>query len=285
MKSKLFVCPLCITCKITNLICRTRRSCFWDHVRNTMEKLLRHSSRGSKGVSYEPQWGNKRRCRRWSVHKHGCLVFGSKARPGGSCQHEASQARLSLPLSERAGQWRWGRWRGHGRGRCRGLRGQGLRERRHRNASADSETKSSPGRQPLGTPLDGRKPLQVGDGRSGDRQRDSSGQSGAHSHTTTHTKLSTRATWNADSPAVTACVCSAYGCLDVCATIAYIMHSTHYCKYCICKQLQALTSQRMVEKYACVQPFGRVDRLHLWEDKERGVQRGIKLSEQISSWF
>lgn len=99
--------------------------------------------------------------KRWrSVCKHsspGFLGFG----PGGSCQAEARWARLSLPLSIRAGQWRWGRWRGRGRGRCRGLRGRGLRERRHRNTSADSETKSSPGRQPLGTPLDGRMPLQV----------------------------------------------------------------------------------------------------------------------------
>lgn len=104
---------------------------------------------------------------------------------------EPGWARLSLPLSVRAGQWRWGWWRGRGRGRCRGLRGRGLRERRHRNTSADSETKSSPGRQPLGTPLDGRMPLQVGDGRSGDRQPDSSGQSGAcaRSHTLLHTKL------------------------------------------------------------------------------------------------
>lgn len=108
---------------------------------------------------------------------------------GRVCHARVRWARLSLPLSVRAElQWRWGRWRGHGRGRCRGLLGRGLRERRHRKTSADSETKSSPGRQPLGTPLDGRMPLQVGgDGRSGDRQPDSSGGNGAC--TRTHTLL------------------------------------------------------------------------------------------------
>lgn len=177
--------------------------------------------------------------------------FYPQARPGGSCQGEASWARLSLPLSVRAGQWCWGRWRGRGRGRCRGLRGRGLRERRHRNMSADSETKSSPGRQPLGTPLDGRMPLQVGDGRSGDRQPDSSGQSGAWalSHTPPHTKPSTRATWNdivsftqaviryensanADSSA-SACmyVFCIWLCVHVCATIVYSHALIQYCKY------------------------------------------------------
>ena len=80
---------------------------------------------------------------------------------------------LSLPLSVREGQWRWGWWWGRGRGRCRGLRGRGLLARRHRKTSAESETRSSPGRQPLGTPLDGRTPLQ-----EGHRQPHTLGQSG-----------------------------------------------------------------------------------------------------------
>lgn len=105
---------------------------------------------------------------------------------------QVGHARLSLPLSIRAGQWRWGRWRGRGRGLCQGLRGQGLWERRHRNTSADSETISSFGRHPMGARLDSRMPLQVGDGRSGDRQLDSSREKVACArspHTHTHSLL------------------------------------------------------------------------------------------------
>lgn len=96
---------------------------------------------------------------------------------------EACRAGLSLPLSVRTGQWRWGRGLlgGRGRGRCRGLRGRGLRERRHIKTSEDSETKSSPERQPVGAPPDGRTPLQGG-GRGG-QQPDSKGESGAFTHT------------------------------------------------------------------------------------------------------
>lgn len=88
-------------------------------------------------------------------------------KPGRAVHAGARRAGLSLPLSIRAGQCLWGSWRGRGWGRCRGLRGRGLRERRHRNTSADSETKSDPGRQPLGATPDGRMPLQVGGGREG----------------------------------------------------------------------------------------------------------------------
>lgn len=160
-KPKLFfLFALCITCKIANLRCRNKSSRFRYHVRNAAKT----AQRGSVGVSYEPEWSSvKGGCRWRSVCKHNSSGFlGPQTRPDGSCQGEARRARLSLPLSVRAGQWRWGRWRGRGRGRCRGLLGRGLRERRHINTSADSETKSSPGRQPLGTPLDGRMPLQVG---------------------------------------------------------------------------------------------------------------------------
>lgn len=127
-----------------------------------LEMLLRQRSEGVWGSVMNQNEVQKKEVAGDDQYANTTALGFWVPKPGQMDHARARRARLSLPLSVRAGQWRWGRWRGRGRGRCRGLLGRGLRERRHINTSADSETKSSPGRQPLGTPLDGRMPLQVG---------------------------------------------------------------------------------------------------------------------------
>lgn len=166
MKPKLlFLFALCIDMQNSKYLRSRTQGVGFYYVRDNMGKS--HWETGLSACQRESVMNQNACCMSGSVCRHRpwslfffCFFLDPKAGQVGHAR--AKWARQRLPLRVRAGQWRWGRWRGRGRGRCRGLLGRGLRERRHRNTSADRETKSNPGRQPLRTPLDGRMPLQLG---------------------------------------------------------------------------------------------------------------------------